>query len=292
MLKIPAFLLSALFFTMGFGAAADSRYAPPLSPRVDFNFNAGWKFFKGDATNAEKPEFDDATWTTVGAPHTYNDSDSYQEFISHSGGDRDRANALGVAWYRKHFKLPSGAQDGKVFLEFEGLKQAGRFWVNGKYIELYENGVTPCGLDLTGAVNFGGADNVVAVKVDNSNNYKEEATGAEFEWMGRAFNPNYGGLNHDIWLHLTGKIYQTLPLYENLKTMGTYIYPSAFSIGDKSCAVTVESQVRNESGDPASHHLSRRWWWTRTEKFALNFKSEASDLVSGQTEDFDGQRGN
>jgi beta-galactosidase len=51
--------------------------------------------------------------------------------------------------------------------------------------------------------------------------------------MGRAFNPNYGGLNHDIWLHLTGKVYQTLPLYENLKTTGIYIYPSNFSIKTK-----------------------------------------------------------
>ena len=51
----------------------------------------------------------------------------------------------------------------------------------------------PCGLDLTELVNFGDTDNVIAVKVDNSNDYKEEATGAEFEWMGRAFNPNYGG---------------------------------------------------------------------------------------------------
>src|ERR1039458_10308332 len=97
------------------------------------------------------------------------------------------------------------------------LKQAGRFWVNEKFAGKYENGITPCGLDLTGLVNFGGADNLIAVKVDNSNNYKEEG-GSEFEWMGRAFNPNYGGLNHDIRLILTGKVYQTLPLYENLRT--------------------------------------------------------------------------
>ncbi len=91
-----------------------------------------------------------------------------------------------------------------MFLEFEGLKQAGRFWVNGKPAGRFENGVTACGLDLTDLVNSDG-DNVIAVKVDNSNDYQEEATGAEFEWMGRAFNPNFGGLNHDIWLHLTAR---------------------------------------------------------------------------------------
>ena len=74
--------------------------------------------------------------------------------------------------------------------------------------------------------------------------------------MGRAFNPNYGGLNHDIWLHLTGKVYQTLPLYENLKTTGIYVYPSNFSIKDKTCDVNIESQVSNESGDQQSITLS------------------------------------
>jgi beta-galactosidase len=45
-----------------------------------------------------------------------------------------------------------------------------------------------------------------------------------YQWMGRAFNPNFGGLNHNVWLHLTGRIYQTLPLYENLQTTGVYVY--------------------------------------------------------------------
>ena len=61
---------------------------------------------------------------------------------------------------------------------------------------------------LPGLVRFGDEENVIAVKVDNSDRYTEEATGTGFEWMGRAFNPNYGGLNHDIRLHLA---WQDLP---------------------------------------------------------------------------------
>ena len=234
-------------------ASAASSYTPPASPRATYSFNPGWKFIRRDVAGAEQVNFDDSQWATVSAPHTYNDVDSYNNFISHSGGDRQAWT--GITWYRKHFKLPAGAKDGKVFLEFEGLKQAGHFWVNGKLVGRFENGVTACGLDLTGFVNFDG-DNVIAVKVDNSNDYKEEATGTGYEWMGRAFNPNYGGLNHDIWLHLTGKVYQTLPLFENLKTTGVYIYPSNFSIQNKTCDVSVEAQVRNESGDPQKTTLS------------------------------------
>jgi beta-galactosidase len=278
---IPSFaVLLALAVALPF-YAADAPYAPPPAPRVTFNFNPGWKFIRGDATNADKMDFDDSKWANVSAPHTYNDTDSYANIISHSGGDRPAYT--GIAWYRKHFKLPAGAKDGKVFLEFEGLKQAGRFWVNGQFAGKYENGVTPCGLDLTKFVNFGDQENVIAVKVDNRNNYQEEATGTEFQWMGRAFNPNYGGLNRNIRLHLTGKVYQTLPLYENLQTVGACVYPSNFSISNQTCEVTVESQVRNESGDQRSITLSAVVV-DANGKVCAKIESEASDLVSGQTE--------
>jgi beta-galactosidase len=263
--------------------AAATPYAPPVSPHADYNFNPGWKFIRTDVAGAEQVNFDDSKWADVGAPHTYNDVDSYTGIISHSGGDR-RA-WTGITWYRKHFQLPAGAKDGKVFLEFEGLKQAGRFWVNGKFAGRFKNGVTACGLDLTGLVNFGDADNVIAVKVDNSNDYVEEATGTGYEWMGRAFNPNYGGLNHDIVLHLTGKVYQTLPLYENLKTTGVYVYPSDFDISGKSCDVNLEAQVKNESGDQQSITLSAVVV-DASGKVCAQFQSDVSDLVSGETETF------
>jgi beta-galactosidase len=263
--------------------AAGTGYVPPASPHADYNFNPGWKFIRADVAGAEQAAFDDSKWVDVGAPHTYNDVDSYTAIISHSGGDRKAWS--GVAWYRKHFRLPAGAKDGKVFLEFEGIKQAGRFWVNGKFAGKIENGITACGLDLTGLVNFGDADNVIAVKVDNSSDYKEEATGVPFEWMGRAFNPNYGGLNHDIVLHLTGKVYQTLPLYENLQTTGVCIYGSNFDINNRTCDVNLASQVRNESGDQQSVTLSAVVV-DADGKVCAQFQGDPLDLVSGETEVF------
>jgi beta-galactosidase len=261
-------------------AAGAPPFTPPASPRAIYNFNPGWKFIREDVANAQQMDCDDSAWASVSAPHTYNDTDSYQGLIDHGGGDRHAY--AGIAWYRKHFSLPAKAAGGKVFLEFEGLKQAGRFWVNGKLAGKYENGITPCGLDLTGLVNFGGADNLIAVKVDNSNNYKEES-GAEFEWMGRAFNPNYGGLNHDIRLILTGTVYQTLPVYENLKTTGLYIVPSHFSIAGKSCDLSIQSQVRNESGAPQSITLSALVV-DAGGVVRARFHGEASDVEDGQTE--------
>jgi beta-galactosidase len=276
-----------LFFCLGALAisipARGQNFTPPASPHAIYNFNAGWKFIREDVAGAEQTNFDDTKWATVSAPHTFNDVDSYTGLISHGAGDR--RSWTGIVWYRKHFKLPADAKEKKVFLEFEGLKQAGRFWVNGKFAGKYENGITPLGLDLTGLVNFGDAENVIAVKVDNSNDYKEEATGVGFEWMGKAFNPNYGGLNHDIWLQLTSKIYQTLPLYENLKTTGIYIYATNFSIAEKMCDVNIESQVRNESSDSQSITLSAVVV-DAAGKIDAHFQSDASDLVSGETEIF------
>jgi len=276
-------LAKIIVFAVAWPLGAAEVFTPPTSPHAIYDFNPGWKFIREDVTGADQAAFDDAKWADVSAPHTYNDVDSYTDFISHSGGDR-RA-WTGITWYRKHFKLPASAKEGKVFLEFEGLKQAGHFWVNGKPAGKYENGITPLGLDVTEFVNFGDADNVIAAKVDNSNDYQEEGTGTGLEWMGRAFNPNYGGLNHDIWLHLTGKVYQTLPLYENLKTTGIYVYPSNFDLNNRTCDVNVESQVRNESGDQQSITLSAVVV-DAAGKVCAKFESDASDLVSGETEVF------
>jgi beta-galactosidase len=114
---------------------------------------------------AEAPAFDDSQWTTVSTPHSFNDVDSFRKIISHSGGDL--GTYKGLSWYRKHFKLPAGYSGRKIFLEFEGMRQAGDIFLNGKQVGLYENGITAYGIDITDAVHCGSEENVLAVKVDN-----------------------------------------------------------------------------------------------------------------------------
>jgi beta-galactosidase len=157
----------------------------------------------------------------------------------------------GIGWYRKHFKLPASADGQKVFLQFDGLRQAGRFFLNGQPIGKYENGVTPVGLDISKFTKFGDQENILAVKVDNSPDYKEEAAGAVFEWNAKDFNPNFGGLNRDATLIVTGKIYQTLPLYENLGTTGIYVYPESIDLKNKTAELKLEAEVVNDSSDYA-----------------------------------------
>ena len=121
-----------------------------------------------------------------------------------------------VMWYRKHFRLPAGSKNKKVFVEFEGVRQGADFYINGEYIGLHENGAMAVGFDLTPYIKYG-QENVMAVRIDNNWNYKERATGTKYQWSDRNFNANYGGIPKNVWLHVTDKLYQTLPLYSNLK---------------------------------------------------------------------------
>ena len=134
-------------------AAPTAPYAPPPSPRAKLNFDLNWKFIREDVPGAEAPGFDDSGWATVSTPHTFNDVDSFRKIISHSGGDL--GTYKGLAWYRKHFKLPARFAGNKIFLEFEGMRQAGDIFLNGKQVGLYENGVTAYGVDISSAVQFG-----------------------------------------------------------------------------------------------------------------------------------------
>jgi beta-galactosidase/beta-glucuronidase len=78
-------------------------------------------------------------------------------------------------WYRKHFQLDAVQAGRKVFIEFEGVRQAAEVFVNGTSVDLYENGVTPFGFDISSFVKFGSCDNVIAVKANNRTDYAEKS---------------------------------------------------------------------------------------------------------------------
>ena len=249
-------------------AAPSAAYIPPKSPRTTLNFNLNWKFIRQDVPGAEAPDFDDAAWSSIATPHSFNDVDSFRKLISHGSGDT--GTYKGLSWYRKHFKLPATLAGNRVFLEFEGMRQAGDIYLNGKDVGLYENGVTAYGIDITDALAPNGQENVLAVKVNNSGNYRERAfcmanpknadgtpcSGQGYEWNANDFNPNHGGINRHVWLHVTGKIYQTLPLYYGLQSQGVYVHADNFNIAGKTADVTVDAEVHNTSGSSASVGLS------------------------------------
>ena len=268
-------------------------YVPPKSPRTTFNFNYDWRFLREDAPGAEVPDFDDSKWAIVATPHSFNDVDSFRTIISHGGGDR--GTYKGLSWYRKHFKLPADLAGSCIFLEFEGMRQAGDIYLNGKQVGLYENGINPYGIDITDALAAAGKENILAVRIDNTTTYKERAfclanprnadgtpcEGTAFEWNANDFNPDFGGINRSVWLHAMGKIHQTLPLYYGLESQGIYVHAANFDIAKKTADITVESEVHNHSGDRATVTLSAVIV-DHTGRVSAQFDADPVDMVDGE----------
>ncbi|MCH5210074.1 MAG: beta galactosidase jelly roll domain-containing protein [Oscillospiraceae bacterium] len=250
-------------------------YTPPEAPSTDYNFNPDWKFSKPyssswplkDAVDSTtdsaghkfyEPSFDDSLWKDVSLPHTFNDEDSFRNVANDAG---DSGSYRGIAFYRKHFRIPEEHTGKKVIIEFEGARQGTYVYVNGEMAGYYEAGITPFGMDITKYIKYG-EENVIAVALDNTSSRGMTAIiaetkpgsvpgsndGAGFQWNTKDFNPDMGGLTRNVILHIKNTVYETLPLYSNLRTKGTYIYADSFDIRGKKADIHIETEVRNESG--------------------------------------------
>ena len=207
------------------------------SERKKYNFNSEWKLRIGDFPKAKDTKFDDSKWKQVTLPHAFNEDEAFKLSIEQLTDT--------VVWYRKNFRIPELKSNQKVFVEFEGVRQRGDFYLNGHYLGRHENGVMAVGFDLTPHIKEG--ENVIAVRTDNDWMYREEGTNSKFQWNDRNFNANYGGIPKNVFLYVTDNVYQTLPLYSNLKTTGVYVYAQDFDIQGRKATIHAESEVRNDS---------------------------------------------
>lgn len=206
--------------------------------RETLSFNAGWRLHIGEVEQASQSTFDDSSWKAVTLPHAWNEDEAFSKAID--------GHSTGIVWYRKRFTVPATHTEKKVFLEFEGIRQGGEFYLNGQHIGRHENGVMAFGFDLTVLLKKG-EENVIAIRIDNDWRYREKATNSTYQWNNINFNANYGGIPKNVWIHFTPKVYQTLPLFNNLGTTGVYIYAKDFNINKREAQVVAESQVKNES---------------------------------------------
>jgi len=133
--------------------------------RITLNFNPDWKFVKDDPTGAQAAAFNDGAWANVSAPHTYNDTDTFDDW-SIRGHHGEQNQWGGRTWYRKTFTVPQSFQGKKVYVEFEAVRQVAEVYLNGKLLGTSKTGFIPFGFDLTPYLHFGKA-NVLAVMCDN-----------------------------------------------------------------------------------------------------------------------------
>ena len=231
--------------------------------RQKINFNGDWRLAVGDYAEASKPEFDDRQWQPVTLPYAFNGNEAFRKDIV------DLTDT--ICWYRKTFVLTENGElrtesyvnqtsadpayrsnhtsqfsplSSKLFIEFEGARQGADVWVNGQKVGFSDNGVMAFGFDLTSYIKEG--ENVIAVRCDNNWKYRDRVLDSRYQWNDNNFNANYGGLPKNVWLHITGKLYQTLPLYSNLGTTGTYIYATDIDVVGHKAVIHAESEVKNE----------------------------------------------
>ena len=215
--------------------------------RTKLNFNGGWRLAIGDFKEAAKTDYDDQRWQQVTLPYAFNGDEAFRKDIV------DLTDT--IVWYRKSFCMEN-LSNKKVFIEFEGVRQGADFYLNGQNLGFSENGVMACGFDLTPYLKEG--ENVIAVRCDNSWTYHSREYNSRYQWNDRNFNANYGGIPKNVYLHITDKLYQTLPLYSNLGTTGTYIYATDFDIPNHKAVIHAESQVKNEDATPRSFTLQAK----------------------------------
>lgn len=160
--------------TMGFCLALNLH-----AQRSEYLLEKGWKFTKGEVSNAEMPAFNDAKWETVDIPHDWaifgpfdknNDLQNVavtQNFETQASLKTGRTGGLpyvGIGWYRTTFHSTPGKQ---TTLIFDGAMSEARVFVNGKEACFWPCGYNSFYCDITSLVNEDGKNNILAVRLEN-----------------------------------------------------------------------------------------------------------------------------
>lgn len=160
--------------TMGFCLALNLH-----AQRSEYLLEKGWKFTKGEVSNAEMPAFNDAKWETVDIPHDWaifgpfdknNDLQNVavtQNFETQASLKTGRTGGLpyvGIGWYRTTFHSTPGKQ---TTLIFDGAMSEARVFVNGKEACFWPCGYNSFYCDVTSLVNENGKNNTLAVRLEN-----------------------------------------------------------------------------------------------------------------------------
>lgn len=218
------------------------------------NINNNWKFFLGDLSPKDSTDgwggakarafsfgataetFDDSKWRTVDLPHDFvmegdyahkksqnNDMQKIPEMESmdsrhFAGGSLEG----GVAWYRKHFYIPEGCEEKRIYIHFDGVYRNSTVYLNEYYINRYESGYTSFYYDITDFINIGG-ENLISVRVD--------AAGREGWWY------EGGGIYRNVWL----EIKEDIAVQHN----GVFVY-SDVELDNKTADITIQTEIASK----------------------------------------------
>ena len=173
--------------------AAAAPYVPQQSHRALLNFNSHW-LFAGDVPGGggQAVGLDESGFVPVSLP--------YFRTHPHKGfpkGDFE----VPASWYRRHFTLPAAYAGRTVAVEFQGVAKAADVYVNGTLAGQHKGAYTSFTLDITPYVSVGGADNVIAVKVDSMTRNDLPPEGGAIDYY------VWGGIVRDVNMIVTDPVH-------------------------------------------------------------------------------------
>ena len=192
--------------------------------RAEIEIDNGWKFYKEEVANAQSAGFNDSAWETVNVPHTWNALD---------GQDGGANYYRGIGWYRKHVTVSGGYLGKRVFLYFDAVSKAADVYVNGSFVGRHEGAYAAFCFDVTEHINFG-ADNVFAVKADNSDSLDIPPIAGDFT--------RWGGICRSVHLVITDPVHVTLLDYAS-----PGVYLTTTYVSEVSADLQVKAKIRNDN---------------------------------------------
>lgn len=222
------FLPAAVMGTLALNAASSMQ---PSAVRQHDSFDFGWRFHLGDAPGAEQPAFADASWRSLDLPHDWSIEGPYDEHAPTGGSGGFLPTGLG--WYRKTFTLPESDRGRLVIVQFDGVYEHSTVWINGHELGTRPYGYSTFTYDLSPWVNFGPDSNVVAVRVDNSQQ-------PNCRWYSGS------GIFRHTWLTITDPL--------SVAPFGVYV--TTPEVSAEKASVHVRTRVRN--GRPGAQHFELR----------------------------------
>jgi beta-galactosidase len=182
------------------------------------NFDSNWKFMLGDDSLAKNNIFNDNKWRTLDLPHDWSIEGSFSQ--KNPSTPNEGGLPTGIGWYRKTFRLSVSSKSKNIIINFDGVYHNSEVWINGHYLGKRPNGYISFNYDLTGYLKFGNQTNVVAVRVDNSDQPNSR-------WYSGS------GIYRNVWLTTINKIH--------FKQWGTFI--TTPQISNSSAIVNIKAGI-------------------------------------------------
>jgi len=238
------------------------------SARLDQLLTTNWHFAYGAQPEIViGAQFNDAQWTTISLPHTWNHFGEYRTTRTSATN-----NQQGVGFYRLQFEAPKDSVGKKTYLQFDAVGNVADVWVNGTHVGTHKGAFSRFRIDVSSVLKPEGL-NLLVVKADNS----KPAPGSTTE--------NVIPLSGDFFIH--GGLYrmvhliQVAPVHIDLEDYGgPGVYISTPKVSEHAATAHVNVRVRNtlnqsRSGRVLIQLLDAHGKSVGSQSLAVNLKPQA-----------------